>query len=134
MTYQYDSICEFEIGQNEDIKNKISEFILSRGWDKACICSAIGSVKNVVLTTPIGLELPPKTIKTAYEGPAEVLAFTGEIMKKELMDPLLRRIYSSDDPLFIHIHISLACAGSQVYGGGLNEGYTFRGIKVYLAY
>lgn len=134
MIRRYGSIFEFVIGQDEDIKNKISQFIQSRGWDRACICGAIGSVKNVTMTTPVSLDLPPKVRVTPCEGPGEVLAFTGEVMKKELMDPLLRNIYSSDEPFFIHIHISLACAGSHVYGGGLDRGHTFRGLKIYFAH
>lgn len=134
MTHKYDSIYEFEIGQDEDIKSKISQFIQNQGWDRACICSAIGSVKNVTLTTPVTPELPPKVMITPCDGPGEVLAFTGEVTKKELMDPLLRNIYSSDEPFFIHIHISLAGAGSHVYGGGLDKGRTFRGLKIYFAH
>lgn len=133
MTHKYETTWELEIGQGEDIKNKVAEFIQDRGWERACICGAIGSVRDVVLTTPVGMDLPPQVMKTPCDGPGEVLAFTGEVMKADLMDPMLRQVYSFDGPLFIHIHISLACAGAHVYGGGLDKGRAFRGLKIYIA-
>ena len=133
MTLQYDSMVELEIDRDENIKSAIGEFILAQGWERAVICGAVGSVRDVTLTTPIGFELPPKVMKTPCDGPGEVLAFTGEIMKTELIDPMLRKIYSSDEPLFIHIHMSLAIAGSHVYGGGLDSGRAFRGLRVFFA-
>lgn len=133
MTRKYESIWELEIGQGEDLKGKIAEFALEQGWERAIICGAIGSVKNVTLTTPVSFDLPPQVMKTPCGGPGEVLAFTGEIMKTELMDPMLRKIYTSDEPLFIHIHMSLAIAGGHVYGGGLDKGSAFRGLKVFFS-
>lgn len=133
MTRQYGAIWELEIGRDEDIKSSISEFFRSQGWDQACICGAVGSVKEVTLTTPVSFDLPPAVTKTPFTGPGEVLAFSGEVMKSDLMDPLLKEIYKGDEDLFIHIHISLAGGGAHVYGGGLDKGKTFRGLKVFIA-
>lgn len=132
MTRRCDGIWELEIGPGEDIKGKISEFIRERGWERAGICGALGSVKNVVLTTPVSFELPPEVMKTPCGGPGEVLAFSGEVMRADLMDPMLKKIYPGGEPFFIHIHISLAVPGAHVYGGGLEKGSVFRGLKVYL--
>lgn len=133
MTNQYGAIWELEIGRDKDIKSSISEFFESKGWERACICGAVGSVKEVTLTTPVNFDLPPEVAKTPFSGPGEVLAFSGEVMKRDLMDPLLKDIYKGDGNLFIHIHISLAGAGARVYGGGLDKGKTFRGLKVFIA-
>lgn len=133
MTRKYESIWELEIGQGEDLKSKIAEFVREQGWERAIICGAIGSVKHAVFTTPIGFDLPPNVMKTPCDGPGEILAFNGEVMKTELMDPMLRKIYSSDEPFFIHIHMSLAIAGGHVYGGGLDKALSFRGLKVFFA-
>lgn len=133
MTHKYEAIWEMEIGRGEDIKGGVAAFIRERGWERASICGAIGSVRDVTLTTPVSMDLPPQVAKTRCEGPGEVLSFTGEILRADLMDPMLREIYPPDEPLFIHIHISLACSGARVYGGGLDNGRAFRGLKIFFA-
>lgn len=134
MTQKCEAVWTMEIGRGEDIKSSVAAFVKDRGWERAVICGAIGSVRDVTLTTPAGMELPPRVEKTQCEGPGEVLSLSGEIMKSELMDPMLREIYPSDEPLFIHIHISLACSGAHVYGGGLDSGRAFRGLKIFIAH
>lgn len=124
---------ELIVEKNEDIKEAINKFVLEKGWESAYISGAIGSIRDVELTTPINMNIPPKVETFSTEGPAEVLAFVGEIMKMEKMDPALKGIYSSDgQSLFIHIHASIALAGSKVYGGGFKIGKAFRKLKIYI--
>lgn len=125
-------ICELVIEKDGDIKASIAEFILGQGWESAYISGAIGSVRDVRFTTPSGMDFPPVVEVTPCVGPGEVLAFTGEIMKRELMDPALNQIYKDPGPLFVHIHASVAVAGGHVYGGGFQQGTAFRALKVYL--
>lgn len=106
---------------------------MEKGWENAYISGAIGSLYEFELTTPISMELPPKVEILKFEGPAEVLAFTGEIIKREKMDPALQGIYlNKNDPVFIHIHTSVAVAGSKVHGGGFLKGKAFRKLKVFI--
>lgn len=124
---------EIIVERNQNIKECINQFVLEKDWENAYISGAIGSIYDVELTTPISMEFPPKVEVFKCEGPAEVLTFTGEIMKREKMDPALKGVYTNEDePLFIHIHASVAIAGSKVYGGGFQKGKTFRKLKVYI--
>lgn len=107
--------------------------MLERGWEDAYISGAIGSVRDAEFTTPIGMELPPKVGTAICTGPGEVLAFTGEIMNREQMDPALKGIYKdTTSPLLIHIHASVAVSGGHVYGGGFQNGNAFQGLKIYI--
>lgn len=123
---------EIIVNAGEDIKEGIERFMLEMEWPSAYISGAIGSVRDLALTTPVGLELPPKVAVTPCVGPGEVLAFTGEVMKREFMDPSLKDIYKEDGPLFIHVHTSVATAGGHVFGGGMKYGKAFRALKIYI--
>lgn len=125
-------VFEILVPRDEDVKAAIERFILQHGWEKAYISGAIGSVKDVTLTTPESMDLPPQVGKTICSGPGEILSFTGEVMKIEWMDPALKGIYRDEGPLFIHIHASLAISGGHVYGGGFQKGSTFRSLKIYI--
>ena len=87
---------------------------------------------DIVFTTHVEDTLPLKTVSTPVSDAAELLSFTGEIMKKERMDPALASIYKDEGPLFVHIHASCATAGGHVCGGGLAGGKAFRAVRVFL--
>ncbi|MEG2958621.1 MAG: DNA-binding protein [Oscillospiraceae bacterium] len=124
--------CELIVGKDQDLKSKINEFMLEKGWESAYISGAIGSIRDFRLTTPTSMDFPPTAVATPCIGPGEVLSFTGEIMKRELMDPALQKVYTEQGPLFVHIHASVATAGGHVYGGGFQSGIAFRAVKIYL--
>lgn len=126
------SVQELLVQRDEDVREKVETFLLEKGWERAYICGAIGSVKDVTVTAPEGSSYPPKVGKTYCAGPGEILAFTGEIMKKEEMDPDLAGIYQEEGPYFIHIHASFAISGGHVYGGGFFRGKAFRCLKIYI--
>lgn len=124
---------EVFIDQEQDIRKTIEAFVLQKGWKEVIVVNAIGSVKDLILAAPISNELPLKVGRTPCFGAAEILAFTGEVMVKERMDPQLRKVYpDTDSPLFIHIHASCARAGGLVMGGGLWGGTAFRSLQVFL--
>lgn len=129
MSILYDVI----IPTGEDIRNTISDYVLEKGWEEVAILGAVGSVRDMTFTTPVENELPLKTGSTPCYGAAEILSFSGEIMKREKMDPELERIYTDkNNPLFVHIHASCATAGGHVCGGGLKKGKAFRELRVFL--
>ncbi len=124
---------ELEIGRGEDIKTAINEFINEKGWDFAYISGAVGSVMDVSLSNPQSRKIPIEVAITKLDGPCEVVGFTGEIMKKEYMNEELKKIYRDESSsLFIHIHMSCSTKDAMVYGGGLHQGKTFRGLKIYV--
>lgn len=124
---------EIFIDQGQDIRKTIEKFVVEHGWNEVIVVNAIGSVKDLILAAPISNELPLHVGKTPCFGAAEILAFTGEVMIKDRMDPQLRKVYpDTDSPLFIHIHASCARAGGQVMGGGLWGGYAFRSLRVFI--
>ena len=125
-------IFEVTVKSGEDIRGAIERFVLQKGWSSVIIPCAIGSVIDMVFTTPVENTLPLKTARTPVSGAAELLSFTGEIMKKERMDPALASIYKDEGPLFVHIHASCATAGGHVSGGGLAGGKAFRAVRVFL--
>lgn len=105
---------EVTVLAGQDIKKVIGDYIVSQGWESVYISGAVGSVTEMAYTAPICNSLPLKTASEEVEGAAEVVAFTGEVMRRELMDPALEAIYPDrDNPLFVHIHVSCAYHGGQ---------------------
>lgn len=127
------NLFEVTVGKGEDIKTVITDFILDHNWKNVYIMGAVGSVIDMVFTTPIQNHLPLRCGKTSVSGAAEILSMTGEVMPIEDMDPDLEDIYpDKDSPLFVHIHASCAVAGGYVYGGGLSSGKAFRALRVFM--
>ena len=127
------NIFEVTVGRGEDIKAVITGFILDHNWKNVYIMGAVGSVIDMVFTTPVQNHLPLRCQKTPVSGAAEILSMSGEVMPIEDMDPDLEDIYPyKDSPLFVHIHASCAVAGGHVYGGGLNSGRAFRSLRVFM--
>ena len=126
-------VFEVTVGPGQDIKKKITEYVIRQNWSDVYISGAVGSVTEMAFRTPVSDRLPLKTHVDTVPGAAEVLSFTGEVMRQERMDPALREIYPDKDcPLFVHIHISCAYSGGEVRGGGLAEGKGFRSLRVFL--
>lgn len=126
-------IHEVTVEAGRSIKETLSAYILEQGWESVYLCGAIGSVIDCAFTAPIENELPLRTISTPCRNAAELLSLTGEVMKRERMDPALSAIYpDKSSPLFVHIHASVATAGGHVMGGGLVNGKAFRSVRVFL--
>ena len=112
-------IFEVTVRSGEDICKTISDFVTAHGWQNVMIPAAIGSVIGMEFTAPIRDELPLRCAVTPYHAAAELLSFTGEIMKRECADPALLEVYPDKvSPLIVHIHASCATAGGHVAGGG----------------
>lgn len=125
-------IYEVTVESGRNIKEVITDYVLKMGWEEVYISGAIGSVTEMAYTTPVKHELPLQTVSLSVNGAAEVVSFTGEIMKKERMDPMLKSVYAGgDNPLFVHIHVSCAYKDG-VKGGGLSEGKAFRALRVFM--
>lgn len=126
-------IYDIIIPAGREIRDTIIDYVLEHGWEEAAILGAVGSVQDMAFTTPVENELPLRTGSTPCHGAAEILSFTGEIMKREKMDPGLESIYpDKSSPLFVHVHASCAIAGGHVCGGGLRSGKAFRELRVFL--
>ncbi|MBQ8919630.1 MAG: DNA-binding protein [Acidaminococcaceae bacterium] len=124
---------EVTVKAGEDILQTIEAFVIEKQWKSVVVTNAIGSVKDLLLATPVRNELPLKIMTTPCFGAAEILTFTGEIMSKDRMDPQLKAVYPNrESPLFVHIHAACARAGGQVMGGGLWGGTAFRELRVFL--
>lgn len=121
------------IPAGKEIRDTIIAYVLAKGWEEAVILGAVGSVQDMTFTAPTENELPLRTGSTPCHGAAEILSFTGEIMKREKMDPVLESVYpDKSSPLFVHVHASCASAGGHVCGGGLKSGKAFRELRVFL--
>lgn len=126
-------VYEMTVPAGQDIKAEIEKHVMAMGWESVWIPSAIGSVICMEFTTPVQNTLPLKTGRIPCPDAAELTSFTGEVMKKEKMDPALADIYPDNgSPLFIHIHASCAAAGGRVTGGGLRAGKAFRAVRVFM--
>lgn len=124
-------IFEVTVRSGEDICKTISDFVTAHGWQNVMIPAAIGSVIGMEFTAPIRDELPLRCAVTPYHAAAELLSFTGEIMKRECADPALLEVYPDKvSPLIVHIHASCATAGGHVAGGGLRAGKAFRSVRM----
>lgn len=126
-------IFEVTVRSGEDICKTISDFVTAHGWQNVMIPAAIGSVIGMEFTDPIRDELPLRCAVTPYHAAAELLSFTGEIMKRECADPALLEVYPDKvSPLIVHIHASCATAGGHVAGGGLRAGKAFRSVRIFM--
>jgi predicted DNA-binding protein with PD1-like motif len=126
-------LVELVLGADQDIKESILSFLTDRGIEKAYLCGAVGSVKDLLLVAPSSLRLPPVLEKTFVDGPLEIVSFTGQAMLASDMDESLRAVYRDvEGRYFLHLHASAALAGGRVVGGGLWQGKTFRALSVYI--
>lgn len=126
-------IYEVTVPQGADIKQALTEFILAHGWKNVYVTGAIGSVINMVFTTPIQNHLPLRCGKVPVSAAGEIVQFCGEVMPIEKMPPELEDIYpDKNSPLFVHIHAACAIAGGHVFGGGLSAGQAFRALRIFM--
>lgn len=128
-----EGLYEVTVKRNEDIRQVIADYILEHSWDEVYIIGAVGSVIDTAYNAPIDNSIPMNLQTTPCPGPAEVLSFTGEVMKREKMDPNLAKVYTDKtSPLFVHIHASCSTGDGKVYGGGLVKGKAFRALRVFM--
>jgi predicted DNA-binding protein with PD1-like motif len=125
-------VYQVSVLKGEEVKEKIYRFILEKRWEAAVIVGAVGSIRDVVYTTPEGNADNFHIVKNTYTGPAELLSFTGEIMKAEKVDPMLKKVYTVDGEYFIHAHASSAGEGGVIRGGGFQEGHALRAVNVFI--
>ena len=126
-------LFEVTVKTGEDIRETIGNFVLENGWESVYVIGAIGSVIDMSFTTPVENSLPLRTAVTPMNGAAELVSLTGEIMRREKMDPALSSVYTdTDNPLFIHLHACCATAGGHMMGGGLKTGKAFRALRVFM--
>ena len=126
-------IYEVTVKAGEDIKAVVTDYVLGQGWESVYITGAVGSVIGMSYTTPVRDQLPLVTASQPAEGAAEVLSLTGEVMKREKMDPALQSVYKDTEcPLFVHIHISCEHRDGSVRGGGLAAGNAFRSLRIFM--
>lgn len=126
-------LYEVTVAQGEDIKSVLTSFILAHGWRDVYVTGAIGSVIDMVFTTPVQNTLPLRCGRVPVSAAGEIVQFCGEVMPIEKMPPELEDIYpDKDSPLFVHIHAACAIAGGHVIGGGLSAGRAFRALRIFM--
>lgn len=126
-------VYEVTVKTGEDIKRVVSDYVLEQNWENVYITGAVGSVIDMAYTTPVRDQLPLVTASEPADGAAEVVSLTGEVMKREKMDPALQSVYKDkESPLFVHIHISCAHRDGIVRGGGLAAGRAFRSLRIFM--
>ena len=126
-------LYEVTVGRGEDIHQVITEFILEHGWEEVFVVGAIGSIIESVYNAPIDNSIPMHLVQRECPASAEVLSFTGEIMKRERMDENLRKVYpDKTSPFFLHIHASCVTGEGKIYGGGLVRGKAFRALRIFM--
>lgn len=126
-------IYELNVKSGEDLKQAVTDYIQKNQWEEVFIMGGIGSVIDVAVTNPVENRLPLKTASIPVSGAAELLSLTGEVMKRELMDPELEAVYpDKTNPLFVHIHVSVGTSGGHVCGGGLERGKAFRSVRIFM--
>ena len=126
-------LYEVTVGRGEDIHKVITDFILEHGWEEVFVVGAIGSIIESVYNAPIDNSIPMNLVQRECPAAAEVLSFTGEIMKRERMDENLRKVYpDKTSPFFLHIHASCVTGEGKIYGGGLVRGKAFRALRIFM--
>jgi len=107
--------------KGDSVKEKIEAFVAERGWQKAIVTGALGSVVDVTVGNAKTQTIPPEVNYTHIEGPFEILSFCGEVVKKD------------DGSWFTHIHMAGSKADATVFGGGMQKATVFLGLQVFLA-
>ena len=126
-------LYEVTVKRGEDIRKVITDYIIDNGWNEVFIIGAIGSVIETSYNAPIDNSIPMHLVKRECPGAAEILSFTGEVMKRERMDEDLARVYADKtSPLFVHIHASCVTGEGMICGGGLVAGKAFRALRVFM--
>lgn len=126
-------LYEVTVKSGEDVRQVITDFILEKKWEEAFIINAVGSIIESAYNAPVDNSIPMKLTVRECRDAAEVLSFTGEVMKRERMDENLAKVYpDKTSPLFVHIHASCVTGAGTIYGGGLVRGKAFRSIRVFL--
>jgi predicted DNA-binding protein with PD1-like motif len=123
---------ELVIAKGQNITETVQAFVLRHGWEDAILLGGVGSVTDVELANPATSALPPRMEKVFIQGPCEVLSLTGEVIIKEKMDEILKKVYANNpNPLFVHIHLSCSDKEGIVHGGALRSGRAFRSIRMF---
>jgi len=126
-------LYEITVKRGEDIRQAVSDFILEKDWDQVFIVGAVGSIIDSAYNAPVDNSIPMNLVTNECPGAAEVLSFSGEVMKRERMDANLAKVYKDKtSPLFVHIHASCATGEGKVYGGGLVKGKAFRALRIFM--
>ena len=127
------TLYEVTINRGEDVRQKISDYVLKENWDEAIIIGAVGSIIESAYNAPIDNSIPMNLTTNECPNAAEIIGFNGEIMKREKMDENLAKVYTDkSSPLFVHIHACCATGDGRIYGVGLVMGKAFRSIRVFL--
>ena len=107
--------------KGDSVKEKIEAFVAEKGWQKAIVTGALGSVVDVTVGNAKTQTIPPEVNYTHIEGPFEILSFCGEVVKRD------------DGSWFTHIHMAGSKADATVFGGGMQKATVFLGLQVFLA-
>lgn len=128
-----EGLLQLVVPAGGDIKAMLLDYLLTNNLTSVYVIGAIGSAKNVLITSPIEPELPLRCLDVPFNVACEVLGFTGEVMEWKDADPILKKVYPDrDDPLFVHIHMAGALAGGHVFGGGFRGGKAFRSLRIFM--
>ena len=119
--------------RGQDIMAAIFDFLKDKHWPGALILSGIGSVSSITIGNPLDHGSPPKMVVTTINEPAEVLAFAGEIMRKDLA-PADIPAHAKNTPCdyVVHIHATISHKGGEVVGGGFRNGTVMRALNIYI--
>ena len=126
-------LSEVTVKTGEDILQKLELFVINQQWSTVVVTNAIGLVKDLILATPVSNELSLSINTEPCNGTAEILTFTGEIMRKEFMDPQLKEVCPQrESSLYIHIQTACTKPGGEVISGGLWGGRAFQELRIFL--
>ena len=127
------NVRTLRLERGQDVIAGLCEYLKDKPWNAALIVSGIGSVSSATIGNPMTHDLPPKMYLSKIDEPAEVLAFTGEIIRKENAPddfPAHTKEYPSE--YAIHIHIAIAHSKGTVTGGGFRDARVMRALNIYM--
>ena len=128
-----ENIFTLSLTKGQDIMPALYSFLKDKRWPGALILSGIGSVSSITLGNPLDHGSPPKMSVKSIDEPAEVLAFAGEILRKDLA-PSDMPAHARDTPCnyVVHIHATISHGGGEVAGGGFRNGTVMRALNIYI--
>lgn len=106
--------------KGDNVKEHILNFVAEKGWIRAIVTGALGSVVDATVGNAKTTTIPPEVQYTSISGPFEILSFSGEVTRQE------------DGSWFTHIHMAGSKTDATVFGGGLREATVFKGLQVFL--
>lgn len=122
-----------ELKKGQEVISALHEYLMEKQWKSAIFYTALGSLKDVLVSNPVSETVPPELRFTEINDLCEVVSFVGEISRKSdnPNQVLPCVIANSPSDYVVHCHMACSHGDGQVFGGGLRRATILRALNIY---